>query len=400
MINRWFAFLFWILSVGCNAKQPVQHNLTVETRITTGAEQLSNYLPLIRNRNVGLVVNQTSVIGEVHLADTLKKSGVNIVRIFAPEHGFRGRADAGEHVNDTIDAATGIPVASLYGNKKKPSAADLKNIEILIFDIQDVGARFYTFISTLHYIMESCAENNIELIVLDRPNPNGWYVDGPVLKNEFKSFVGMDPIPVVHGLTVAEYAQMVNGEGWLSAGKKCKLRTVLCKNYTHQSRYDLPVKPSPNLPNATAIYLYPSLCFFEGTEVSVGRGTDFPFQIIGSDKIKIANAYEFTSVAKPGAKSPPLLGKKCFGLNLTAVDVNDIRSGIKLEYLIEMYKAYTDKDKFFLSNNFIDKLAGTDDLRKQIMEGKSEQEIKKSWQADLDAYKAKRKKYLLYPDFE
>lgn len=366
--------------------------------IGVAAEKQPEIVALLANKKVALLVNQTSLVGSTHLVDTLVAQKVALKKIFAPEHGFRGGADAGEHVKDSIDPKTRIPVVSLYGNKKKPSADDLKGIDVVVFDVQDVGARFYTFISTLHYLMEACAENGKELVVLDRPNPNGWYVDGPVLKKEFQSFVGVDPIPVVHGLTVGEYAKMLNGEKWLEKGMQCKLTVVTCNNYSHKSHYQVPVKPSPNLPNEVAVFLYPSLCFFEGTEISVGRGTEHPFQVIGAPEIT-GMQFSFTPESKPGAKTPPHLGKTCYGISfLRKTDL--FIPGIQIAYLLKMYQAYPDKGKFFLANNFIDKLAGTDELRKQVLEGKTEAQIKQSWQKDLEAYKQIRKKYLLYEDFE
>ena len=372
---------------------------TNPNRPITGAERLDQLLPLIKGKNVALLVNQTSVCGSTHLVDTLLASGIKIKKIFAPEHGFRGNADAGEHVNDSVDAKTGIPVVSLYGKKAKPSKDDLEGIEVIIFDIQDVGARFYTFISSLHYLMEACSENNKQLIVLDRPNPNGWYVAGPVLKKEFQSFVGVDPIPVVHGLTIGEYAQMVNGEKWMHNGAQCNLKVISCLRYEHKMRTDLLIKPSPNLPNWKAILLYPSLCFFEGTNVSVGRGTDAPFQVIGSPKTKFEGAYEFTPESKPGAKNPPFANQKCYGRNLQNVYLPN-HGEFTFQYVIDMYKLYTDKNDFFLKTGFFDKLCGTDEIRKLIEEGKSEKEISAAYQKELDAYKLKRKKYLLYKDFE
>lgn len=365
--------------------------------IICGAERMDQLLPLLKDKKVALLVNQTAMVGNTHLVDTLKSLKVNIKKVFAPEHGFRGGADAGEIVKDSVDARTKIKIISLYGDKKKPSNTDLKDVDVVIFDIQDVGVRFFTFISSLHYLMDACAENGKELIVLDRPNPNGWYIDGPVLKKEFKSFVGIDPIPVVHGLTVGEYAQMVNGEKWLEGGKACNLKVVTCLNYTHQMRYDLPVKPSPNLPNNVAIYNYPSICYFEGTNVSVGRGTDHPFQVIGSPDITV-RSFSFTPQSRPGAKSPPNLKQVCFGWDLRRV--NYTKPGINLSYLINAYRSYSDTTKFFLPTNFFDKLAGTGELRKQLMAGKTETEIKASWQNDLDEYRKRRKKYLLYKDFE
>lgn len=368
--------------------------------ITPGAERLDQLLPLIKGKNVALLVNQTAIVGKTYLLDTLIASGVHIKKIFSPEHGFRGNADAGEHISDSVDAKTGIRVISLYGSKKKPSAADLAGTDVVIFDIQDVGVRCYTFLSTLHYLMEACAENKMELIVLDRPNPNGGYVDGPVLDKKFQSFVGVDPIPLVYGLTLSEYAQMVNGEKWLPEGIQCPLKVIPCLNYEHGLRFDLPVKPSPNLPNGLAIALYPSLCFFEGTNISVGRGTDAPFQLIGSPETKFDEAYEFAPESKPGAKNPPFLNQKCYGFDLR-VKANLYQNGtFTWQYVIDMYHLYKNKDEFFLKSNFFDKLAGTDEIRKMIVKGKTEKEIKASYQKDLEEYKVKRKKYLLYKDFE
>ena len=391
-----------LLLPSCNAQLPTNRQSPItnhqsSTKIVCGAERLDLLLPLLQNKNVAMLVNQTSMVGSIHLVDTLRAYKINIKKIFAPEHGFRGSADAGEHVRDSIDAKTKIKIISLYGDKKKPSAEDLKDVDVMIFDIQDVGARFYTFISSLHYLMEACAENNKQLIVLDRPNPNGWYVDGPVLKKEFQSCVGVDAIPVVHGLTVGEYAQMVNGEKWLPSGAQCNLKVIECLNYNHTVRYDLPVKPSPNLPNETAVYNYPSICFFEGTDVSVGRGTDAPFQMIGAPQITIRN-YSFTPQSKPGAKTPPHLNQVCFGFDLRRTNLS--KSGINLSYLLKTYASFSDTSKYFLPTGFFDKLAGTDELRKQIIVGKTEEEIKASWKKDLEEYKLKRKKYLLYKDFE
>jgi len=368
-------------------------------QIKTGATQLNEYLPLIKSKKIGLVVNQTSVIGKTHLVDSLLTLKINIKKIFAPEHGFRGDHSAGEHIDNTVDTKTNLPVISLYGAHKKPTANDLNDVDIVIFDIQDVGARFYTYISTLHYVMEACAENNKELLILDRPNPNGHYVDGPVLDPKFKSFVGMHPVPVVHGMTIGEYAQMINGEKWLKDGIQCPLKIVKIKNYTHDSLYTLPVRPSPNLPNMEAIYLYPSLCFFEGTNYSLGRGTDKPFQCVGKPGITVGD-YAFTPQSIPGiADHPPLEGKECKGLLLDKFAINYIRGSGKLYlfWITEMYKNDSDKEHFF--NDFFDKLAGNDLLRKQIIEGKPIGEIRSSWKKDLQNFKVMRKKYLLYPDF-
>lgn len=390
-------FLFVRIS-SCQAAKPPASNIPSSTNnIVCGAEKLNEYLPLLKSKRVAMLVNQTSVVGNTHLVDTLIALGINIKKIFAPEHGFRGEADAGEHITNEKDKKTGLPVVSLYGAKKNPSTEDLSDVDMVIFDIQDVGARFYTFISSLHYLMQACADNNKELIVLDRPNPNGWYIDGPVLQKEFQSFVGVDPIPVVHGLTVGEYAQMINGENWLDKGAQCKLTVVSCANYTHNMRYSLPIKPSPNLPNDEAVYLYPSLCFFEGTDVSVGRGTDYPFQVIGSPNSGVKD-FSFTPESKPGAKSPPHLNKVCYGMDLRKPDMSV--AGLNLKYLLQMFSNYKTKHTFFLANNFFDKLAGNAELKKQLIEGKSENEIKESWKKDLSDYKLKRKKYLLYKDFE
>ncbi|WP_187263291.1 exo-beta-N-acetylmuramidase NamZ family protein [Pontibacter beigongshangensis] len=366
--------------------------------LQTGAAQTGRYLKLLQGKRVGLVVNQTSVIGKTHLVDTLLSHGIRITTIFAPEHGFRGEADAGAHIKDAKDTKTGLPIISLYGSNKKPLPEQLQNVDVVVFDIQDVGVRFYTYISTMHYVMEACAENNKPLLVLDRPNPNGHYVDGPVLelKKETTSFVGMHPIPLVHGLTVGELAKMINGEKWLGGQRQCQLTVIPVANYNHKMPYQLPVRPSPNLPNAQAILLYPSLGLFEGTNVSVGRGTSTPFQVIGSPFYKNKD-FSFTPKPMPGAQDPPHKGKTCYGLDLTSAEQ---AQPFTLSFLLEMYHNSTNQDKFFLTSNFIDKLAGTTKLQEQIKAGKSEAEIEASWQADLAKYKTMRKRYLLYPDFE
>jgi uncharacterized protein YbbC (DUF1343 family) len=320
--------------------------------------------------------------------------GVKITTIFAPEHGFRGEADAGAYVKDAKDTKTGLPIVSLYGKNKKPSAEQLTNVDVLVFDIQDVGTRFYTYISTMHYIMEAAAEQNKEVLILDRPNPNGNYIDGPVLEPEHKSFVGMHPIPIVHGLTVGELANMINGEKWLEGQRQAKITVIPVSNYNHNLPYTLPVKPSPNLPNQQAILLYPSLCLFEGTNVSVGRGTPMPFQVIGSPYYKFKD-FSFTPVSTPGATEPPYKNQVCYGKDLTDPT---IAQPFTLAYLIDFYKNSTQQDKFF--NNFFEKLAGTSELRKQIIAGKTEAEIRASWEPALANYKTLRKKYLLYPDAE
>jgi uncharacterized protein YbbC (DUF1343 family) len=370
--------------------------------LLTGATQTAAYLPMLKGKKVGLVVNQTSMIGNVHLLDTLLATGVEVKKIYAPEHGFRGTADAGEKIKDGMDTKTGLPVVSLYGSNKKPTADNLKGIDIIVFDIQDVGVRFYTYISTLHYVMEAAAENNVSVIVLDRPNPNGHYVAGNILNMEFASFVGMHPIPIVHGMTIGEYARMINGEQWLANGVQCDLRVIPCMNYTHNTAYELPVKPSPNLPNARSIELYPSLCFFEGTDISLGRGTDFPFQVMGAPQIpKEMTDFSFTPRSMEGAKNPPHLDKLCYGFDLRQPHpLFNSDYQLNLSYLITMYNLFPDKDKFFLKNGFFDKLAGGDQLRKDIVAGKSAEEIYEAWKADEEKFMLTRKKYLLYPDFE
>jgi uncharacterized protein YbbC (DUF1343 family) len=361
--------------------------------LKTGAEQTNLYISDLKEKTVALVVNHTSTIGKTHLADSLLSLGIKIKTIFAPEHGFRGTADAGEHVANGIDKKTGLPIVSLYGSNKKPSKTQLEGIDVVIFDIQDVGTRFYTYTSTMHYVMEACAESNKQLLILDRPNPNGHYFDGPVLDKKFASFVGLNPVPVVHGCTVGELAQMINGEGWLTNKSKCNLLVIKCLNYNHNTAYNPPIAPSPNLPNLQSMLLYPSICFFEGTDVSVGRGTDKQFQVIGSPNPK-NGTFTFTPEDKPGAKNPPQKGKLCYGLDLTKTDAR--KEQFTLKYLIDFYQKSTDKTKFFSSPSFFDKLAGNDSLRKQVMAGLSEKQIRETWKTDLGNYKMTRQKYLLY----
>ena len=365
--------------------------------IQPGADQTNLYVSTLQGKRVGMVVNHTSVIkregGYTHLVDSLKSLGITIKTIFAPEHGFRGQASAGEKINNGIDVKTGIRIISLYGENRKPTPAQLDSLDVLIFDIQDVGVRFYTYISTMHYVMEACAEANKQLLILDRPNPNGHLVDGPVLDPAFKSFVGMHPISVAHGLTVGELARMINGEKWLPGGRQCPLTVIPNKNYTHATPYDLPFAPSPNLPNRQSILLYPSICFFEGTVVSVGRGTNKQFQVIGSPNPK-NGPYQFTPVDTPGAVNPPQENQLCYGLDLSKVDAR--KQGFTLKYLINFYEKSPEKDKFFLKGNFIDKLYGSDQLRKQVIAGVSERAIRKSWEPALGQYKEKRRGYLLY----
>lgn len=367
--------------------------------VIVGANQTEKYLPLLKDKKVALVANQTSVIfkddlaiNSTHLVDSLLSLNANVTKVFAPEHGFRGTADAGELIKDGIDTKTSLPIISLYGNNKKPSSEQLKNIDVVIFDIQDVGARFYTYISTLHYVMEACAESNIKLIILDRPNPNGHYVDGPVLEMEHKSFVGMHPIPVVHGMTIGEFAQMINGEAWLENAIKCKLTVISVKNYNRNMAYSLPIKPSPNLPNDTAINLYPSLCFFEGTNVNAGRGTSKQFQIFGSPYLD-KTIFEFKYIPQPneGAKNPKHNGILCYGMDLSE---QASLSHLDLNFLIVAYQNTIDKSKFF--NDFFTKLAGNTILQKQIENGMSFENIKATWQKDLQQFKKMRQPYLLY----
>ncbi len=377
-------------------------NFSFLAQITTGANQTEKYLPLLKGKKIAVVANQTSTIGSVHLVDSLLKLGIEIEKVFAPEHGFRGTADAGEKVADGKDKKTGIPILSLYGRKnRKPSTEKLKGIDLVIFDIQDIGARFYTYISTMHYVMEACAENNIPLLILDRPNPNGFYVDGAVLKPNVKSFVGMHPVPIVHGMTIGEYAKMINGENWLKDSVQCDLTIIECKNYSHKDKYQLPIAPSPNLPNMESIYLYPSLCLFEGTNVSVGRGTKTPFQIFGSPYIPKTN-FSFTPQPTFGAKHPKHENKVCNGYDLTTFGANFMPEvgEIYLHWLLSMYHQSSNKDAFFLKNGFFNLLVGNKAIKQMIVEGKTVDFIRNSWKQELEDYKKMRKGYLLYEDFE
>lgn len=363
----------------------------------TGADRPELYLPLLQNKTVAVVTNQTGLLSDKSfLVDFLFKNNIKIKTIFAPEHGFRGDADAGEHVKNGVDRKTGIPVISLYGDNKKPRPEQLKGIDIVVFDIQDVGVRFYTYISTLTYVMEAGADNNVEIMVLDRPNPHDGYIDGPILKDQWKSFIGMHPVPVVYGLTIGEYGKMVNGEQWLKKGIQAKYTLIPMQNYHKKQRYGVSDKPSPNLPNDVAINLYPSLCFFEGTQVSVGRGTALPFQIYGSPWTKNL-PYEFTPKPSAGAKDPFLNGKLCYGENLSNKNL-DLRE-LDIDWLLKAYKNYKNPSQdFFLKNLFFDKLAGTDEFRKQIVAGKSAAEIKSSWKKGLQDFQKIRAKYVVYPD--
>ncbi len=360
-----------------------------------GAECTKAYFPLlVRYNSVGVAAHAPSRVGAKHLIDTLLKAGIRVSAIFAPEHGFRGEAEAGEHVKDGKDLATGLPVYSLYGNNKKPLPSQMQGLDAMVVDLQDVGVRFYTYISTLHYLMQVCAEKNIPIYVLDRPNPNGDYVDGPVLEKPFRSFVGMHPIPVVYGMTIGELALMINGEGWLEGGKKCDLTVIPLENYRHDAIVNLPVKPSPNLPNRQSIRLYPSLCFFEATQISVGRGTDWPFQMIGAPDPRYGD-FAFVPKSMPGAATHPLHeGMTCYGLDLRN-DTSHTR--FTLYFLIEFFKRSADPDNFISNPNFFDKLAGTSSLRKQMLQGLNDEEIRESWEPALQEFKKKRKHYLIYP---
>lgn len=368
------------------------------TKVVVGAQRVAVYHPLLKGKRVAAVVNQTSIIEGVHLVDTMLSLQLEVTKIFAPEHGFRGEADAGEKVENGTDSKTDLPLISLYGKNKKPTQEQLEGIDAVVFDIQDVGVRFYTYISTLHYVMEACAEAGIPVVVLDRPNPNAHYLDGPMMEEEFKSFVGMHPVPVVYGMTIGEYAQMINGEGWLSNDLKADLTVVSCNNYNHTTYYQLPIKPSPNLPNMRSILLYPSLCFFEGTTVSVGRGTDTQFQVIGHPAYELGG-YVFTPQPMPGAKYPKHEGKECHGLSLTAVTEGSLidRGQLEIDYLINMHRELKRVGSpFFNENNFFEKLAGTAALRQQITSGMTAADIRATWQPGLSQFKEVRKKYLLY----
>lgn len=421
----------WFLagSSGCFGQKnsgPSATDNSAPTKIIPGAERVDVYLPLIKGKRIGIFANQTSMVGNSHLVDTLRKRGIDIKVIFGPEHGFRGTADAGEKIGNYVDEKTGIPVISLYGAKRRPSAEDLKDVDIMIFDIQDVGVRFYTFISSLQEYMEAAFENSKPLLVLDRPNPNGHYVDGPVLNKKYKSFVGMQPVPIVYGLSIGEYASMIAGERWLTSEKANQkfdyYRTaensadtafhflvIKNQNYDHKSRYVLPVKPSPNLPNIQSIYLYPSTCFFEGTVLSEGRGTNKQFQVFGHPSLP-KELYSFTPNPNEGAKNSKLYGQLCYGWDLSGSPDEvfaKVENKVQLKWLIEAYRLFPEKDKFFIlpksgnmEESFLNKLAGNNELWQQIKAGSTEEEIRKSWEPALSEYKIIRKKYLMYTDFE
>ena len=413
-----------LLNIYCLAQK--KKPTPADQAITPAAERLNQYLPLLKGKNIAVFANQTSMVGNTHLVDTLKKLGINIKVIFGPEHGFRGDAEAGPHVEGGTDKATGIPVVSLYGNKRKPSQQDLKDVNLLLFDIQDVGVRFYTYISSLQDYIETALANNLPLVVLDRPNPNGFYVDGPVLEEKFKSFIGMQPIPVVYGMTIGEYAQMILQEQWLSKAANAQFRKIMatrfmegstyfqlmvipCDNYTHKSKYVLPVRPSPNLPEIQSIYWYPSTCFFEGTVLSEGRGTDKPFQVFGHPSLP-KTMFSFVPEPRDYAKEYKPYGKTCYGWNLSGTPQDVIKrvdNKLQLKYLLEAYRLFPKKESFFIlpkSSNpediFFNKLAGNATLMQQIKKGVSEKDIRKSWEPRLKSFKKIRKKYLMYPDFE
>jgi uncharacterized protein YbbC (DUF1343 family) len=393
---KFLAFIPLFLLLSCGSIAEIKKNKQV---IILGSERMESYLPLLRERKVGIVANHSTILGKTHLVDSLLSRKIEIVKIFSPEHGFRGEGDAGELIKNHIDLRTGLPVISLYGSTKKPSHEDFSGLDIVVFDLQDVGVRYYTYISTMHYVMETCAEMGLPLIILDRPNPNGFYVDGPVLDMNFNSFVGMHPVPVVHGMTIGEYAKMINGEGWLQDEMKCTLTVIPCLNYTHDSTYILPIRPSPNLPNQTSVYLYPSLGFFEGTVVSVGRGTDFPFQLFGHPYFN-QMPYKFKPESKPGAsKNPPLKGEICYGIDLRDYNANyflNLRQ-INFSWLVYAYQSFPKKNEFF--NPYFSLLTGNNSLREFIEQGVDEQTIRESWQEDLNEFMTIRGKYLLYPDF-
>ena len=438
------AICFILLQADCSAqKQKVKikaqdqkiktkTNKTYTSSIIPAAERLNEYLPLLKGKRVAVFANNTAMVGNTHLVDTLLKLGINIKIAFGPEHGFRGNAPDGAKIETTVDKATGIPIVSLYGQKNKPSKEDLKDIDMMVYDIQDVGTRFYTFISSMQLYMEAAIENNIPLIILDRPNPNGFYVDGPVLDPKFKSFVGMQPIPIVYGMTIGEYAQMLLHEGWISQGKvshriivdekkgiistedyvdinrhpmnnkSFHLSIITCLNYTHKSKYVLPVKPSPNIPEIQSVYWYASHCFFEGTAISEGRGTEKPFQIFGHPSLP-KNLFSFTPHSTEGAPNPKYKDQVCYGWNVSGTPeevLKMINGRLQLKYLLQAYQLFPDKENFFNKNNGFNRLAGNDELMKQIKEGKTEEEIRASWEPKLSEFKKIRKKYLLYPDFE
>ncbi len=413
LLMAWFSLTSMTTLKACttSTNKPVATSNTTETQTTEqatrvsgdivlGAARTSEYVPLLKGKRVALLSNQTGMVGDKHTLDLMLENGVNVVTIFSPEHGFRGNADAGEHVSSGVDEKTGIPIASLYdGKSPMPSKQVMDSIDVIVTDIQDVGLRFYTYYVTMINLMDAAVTYGKQFMVLDRPNPNGMYVDGPILDMSLKSGVGRLPIPTVHGMTLGELAQMANGEGWLKEGRKCDLTVIPCQNYTHQTRYTLPIAPSPNLPNMLSIYLYPSMCYFEGTTVSLGRGTDWPFQVYGHPDMT-GYEFEFTPTSRPGAKTPPQMDKLCHGVDLHNLDAEDvIAQGINLEYVIDAYRNLTKGGhQFYLKSNFFDKLMGTTRVREMIAQGKSAAEIKETWQGDVELFKVQRKPYLLYEE--
>ena len=391
-------------TVAADVSRPDAQNTAAATvasgEVVLGAARTGEYVPLLKGKRVALLSNQTGMVGDKHTLDLMLENGVNVVTIFSPEHGFRGNADAGEHVSSSVDEKTGIPIASLYdGKSPMPSKQVMDGIDVIVTDIQDVGLRFYTYYVTMINLMDAAVTYGKQFMVLDRPNPNGMYVDGPILDMTLKSGVGRLPIPTVHGMTLGELAQMANGEGWLKDGKHCDLTVIPCQNYTHQTRYTLPIAPSPNLPNMLSIYLYPSMCYFEGTTVSLGRGTDWPFQVYGHPDMT-GYGFEFTPKSRPGAKTPPQMDNLCHGVDLHNLDAEKvIAKGINLEYVIDAYRNLTKGGhQFYLKSNFFDLLMGTTQVRQMIAEGKSADEIKATWQADVELFKAQRRPYLLYTE--
>ena len=383
-----FIVILAFITLHCQAKQ---------SRVIVGAEQTNDYLPILKNKRIAVFSNHTGMVGNKHLLDVLLENKINVVAIFSPEHGFRGNADAGEHVSSSVDQKTGVPILSLYdGQLGKPSEDSMRKFDLLIVDIQDVGLRFYTYYASMVRLMDACAEYNRKMLILDRPNPNGHYVDGPILDMKYKSGVGWLPIPVVHGMTLGELALMVNGERWLPASRICDITVIKCKNYTHQTMYQLPISPSPNLPNMKAVYLYPSICYFEATPVSLGRGTQLPFQVYGHPNMTGYN-YSFTPQSTSGAKNPPQLGRLCHGVNLSELSEEEIRKkGVDLSYLIDAYRNLNMDDYFF--RPFFERLIGTDYVRKMIEQGKDADEIKAMWKEDVEKFKVQRRPYLLYEE--
>ena len=398
------AMAFFALFNSCvQAQQGAEAaNQAESVQIITGAERTQAYFQLLEGKRVAVAGNHTSMIGEVHLVDSLLAAGINVVKVFGPEHGFRGTAADGQHIITERDTRTGLLIVSLYGANRKPTKEQLEDVDVVVFDMQDVGMRFYTYISTMTLIMQAAGEWGKEVMVLDRPNPHAHYVDGPMLDQAYTSFVGMHPIPVVHGMTIGEYAQMVNGEGWLTGGRKCKLTVISMENYTHNDLYQLPLAPSPNLPNMRAVYLYPSLCLFEGTALSIGRGTEMPFKVFGHPDLD-AEKYTllFTPQSVQASVNPPLLGKECRGRDLRNIPMETLQAErrMNLTYLLEAYRDFPAKENFFIASSF-DRLAGSNLLRSQIMAGLNEEQIRQSWQPGLEAFKKIREKYLLYPDFD